>query len=109
MYRKWLGALYSLNIIFQSFFSLVFPVGIALGIAYLSVSSLGAPRWLYAPLIIVGVGAGLISMVRFIISSMNALSRLEREQEKTEKERKRARETAARRRAEFNENGDSDI
>ncbi|MBR2343594.1 MAG: hypothetical protein IKA64_05005 [Clostridia bacterium] len=109
MYKKWLGALYSLNIIFQSFFSLVFPAGLALGIAYLSVTHLGAPRWLYAPLITVGVGAGLVSMVRFIITSMNALSRLESEQAEADRERREAKRKDEQRRAEFKENGDADI
>ena len=86
--------MYSLNIILQSFFSLVFPAGITLLLSYLAVRYLGAPEWIYAPLLVIGILSGLVSMVRFIITAMNGLSRLEKENEisEMEKSKKEARD-----------------
>lgn len=77
MYRKLVSVTYVLNIIFQSFFTLLVPTGLCFLISWLLVSYAGAPKWLYAPLLIVGVLVGLISMVKFVISAMNALESLE--------------------------------
>lgn len=76
--RKTYSAFYVMNIVFQSIFTILFNVGTALLLSWLFVEKLGAPDWLYAVLIILGVLTGLISMVRFILSSMTALDRLEK-------------------------------
>ena len=44
-------------------------------------SKLSAPEWLYVLFIILGVGSGLVGMVRFVLSSMSGIERLEAEQE----------------------------
>lgn len=73
---------YVLNIVFQALFSLCFSIALMLGAGYLAVEVWGAPNWLYIPLILLGVGTGLVSMVKFILAAMNGLDRLERERER---------------------------
>lgn len=68
---------YVFNIVFQSIFTLLWQVGAATLAGWLLVRFVNAPPWIYVPLIIIGVITGLVSMVRFIIASMNALEKLE--------------------------------
>jgi len=79
MYRKFVSAVYVLNIIFQSFFNLALPIGLSVLCSRLIVEWAGAPGWIYAPLVIAGVVIGFISMIKFILSAMRALERLEAE------------------------------
>ena len=72
--------MYALNMFFQGFFSLLMPIALAFALSWLFVERVGAPAWIYAPLVILGVGAGFLSMVRFIITAGASLERLEREQ-----------------------------
>jgi uncharacterized membrane protein YcjF (UPF0283 family) len=77
--------IYILNIIAQALFSLLFSVAVFFGIGYLAVNSWGAPSWVYVPLILVGVGVGFVSMVKFILSAMAGLDRLEAQRRKGKK------------------------
>lgn len=77
MYRKIISATYVLNIIFQSFFNLAFPIGLGILFSWLLVEKAAVPGWIYAPLVIIGVIIGFSSMIRFILSAMRALERLE--------------------------------
>ena len=79
MYRKIVNATYVINIIFQAFLTLLMPAGFCFLISWLLVSYASAPKWLYAPLLILGVLVGLISMIKFVISAMSALEKLEAE------------------------------
>ena len=92
MNRKLISAMYALNIVFQSFFSLIMPIGLGFFLAWLSVDRWGAPAWLYALFITLGALSGLYSMVKFIIVATGGLDRLEKEQEQTLKERKERQE-----------------
>ena len=92
MNRKLIGAIYVLNIVFQSFFSLLMPIGLGLLISWLSVERLGAPGWIYAVLITLGTLSGLYSMVRFILAAAGGLDRLEKEQEQSLRDRKERQE-----------------
>ena len=73
------GAFYVINIVAQAIFTLLWNIGLTLLIGWLSVSKLGAPEWIYVPLILIGVFTGLFSMVRFILAAMKSLDRLEEE------------------------------
>ena len=75
--------MYALNIVLQSLFSLLFSTAIFVGIAYLSVTYLGIGEWIYIPAVLVGLVLGVISMVRFIISAMAGLERLEKQKKKS--------------------------
>jgi TRAP-type C4-dicarboxylate transport system permease small subunit len=79
VYKKLVSITYVLNIVFQSFFNLALPMLLMAGGAWLLVRYASAPEWIYAPLIVFGALAGLYSMVKFILSAMAALDRLERE------------------------------
>ena len=87
MYKKWISATYAVNIILQSFLSLLMPVGFALLVSFLATDRWGAPGWIYAPLVSVATILGFISMIRFILTSMRALERLEEEQRLWAKEK----------------------
>ena len=71
--------IYVMNIILQSIFSLLFNVAVYFGIGYLLTTLLGVDAWIYIPLILVGFILGIISMIKFIISAMAGLERLENE------------------------------
>lgn len=75
--------MYVLNIVLQSLFSLLFGTAVCVGIGYLLTTQLGVGRWVYIPLILVGLGLGVVSMVRFILSAMAGLERLEKERERS--------------------------
>jgi hypothetical protein len=79
---------YVVNIVFQSIFTLLWQIALGLFVGWLSVEKLGAPDWLYVPIILIGVVTGLVSMVRFILAAMRSLERLEEEKRKKEKQRK---------------------
>ena len=76
------------NIVFQALFSLLFPVALGTGGAYLLVSYANVGEWIYAVLILVGFLMGMISMIRFILIASRAVTRLE-EEENARKKRKR--------------------
>ena len=85
MYKGLVNALYLMNIIFQSFLNLLTPIGLGLLLSYLLTTYAGAPSWLWAVFTVLGVFAGLFSMVKFILSAMSALDRLEKEREERQK------------------------
>lgn len=82
MYKKLVSALYMLNIIIQSIVTLLIPAGLMFLLSWLFVSKCSAPAWLYAVLIPIGVIAGFISMVKFVISAAEGVERLEKQSKK---------------------------
>lgn len=91
MHRKFFNAMYVFNVVLQAFFTLLTPIAIGFFSAWLLVSRLAAPEWLYVVFIILGVGSGLLGMVRFVLSSMSGIERLESEQAAQDKGHKRER------------------
>ena len=89
MYKKFISALYSLNIIAQCIFTLLTPTALTLLISWLLVKYASVPTWIYAILVPLGVISGLISMVKFAISASEGLERLERERDKKQKKQDR--------------------
>ena len=85
------STVYVINIVFQSIFTLLWQIGLAILVGWLSIDMLGAPDWIYVPLIIAGVITGFVSMIRFILAAMNSLDRIEKERKqkmkKTEEKR----------------------
>lgn len=71
--------IYVVNIIMQSIFSLLFNVAVYFGIGYLLTSVFSLDAWVYIPLILIGFIVGIISMIKFIISAMAGVERLENE------------------------------
>ena len=80
------GTVYIANIVFQSIVTLLMYIGGSLLLSWVLVEKCGAPPWVYAILVILGVMSGLIAMIKFILTAMNALKSLE--QAKKEKRRK---------------------
>lgn len=71
--------LYLIHTVTQALVSLVTPIALGVGVAYWLVTYRGCGTWLYAVLILVGVGLGLWSMLTFILRAMRALEALERQ------------------------------
>ena len=85
MYGKFVSAMYVINILFQSLFNLASPILLMLLFAWLLVSKLSAPAWLYAVFGVVGAMVGFYSMIKFIITASTALERLEKERDERKK------------------------
>ena len=79
------SAVYVLNIIFQSIFTLLWNIGTAVLVGWVFVRFVGAPEWVYVPLILLGVGTGIVSMMRFILSAMKSLERIEEQRRRKKK------------------------
>ena len=85
MQNKLFSVMYGVNIVAQAIFSLLTPAALMFGIGWLFVNKVGAPGWLYAVLIPIGIVAGLISMVKFVIAAGTNLERLEKQIENEKK------------------------
>jgi len=86
LYSKFVHAFYYFNIIVQSIFSLLCPVGLLTLLAWFLSTKRGyVGEWIYAPLILFGVAVGLYSMFRFITSSMAQVRALEAAEEEKRK------------------------
>lgn len=85
MYKKLVSALYLLNIVSQAIFTLILPIGIGALIAYLLTKYASAASWVWALLIVLGALSGIYSMIKFILSAMAGLDRLEKEHTTKEK------------------------
>lgn len=88
MNKGFVSALYVINIAVQAIFTLLTPPAALFFIAWLFVSHLSAPKWIYAVAIILGVFIGLYTMVRFVLSAMRSLEALEMQRTKREKDAK---------------------
>ena len=85
-YKKIVSATYIMNIVLQAAVTLVIPAAFFFFIAWLFVTNLSAPTWLYVIAIVLGVLSGFVSMIKFVLSAMKSLEALERANEKKEKE-----------------------
>ena len=78
--KNFMNAMYALNIILQAFWTLLLPIGAAVLFGWLLTEKGGLGSHVFVILIVIGVLLGLISMIRFLISALAGLERLEREQ-----------------------------
>ena len=95
MYSKFVHAFYYFNIIVQSLFSLLCPVGLLTLLAWFLASKGYAGEWIYAVLILIGIGVGLFSMFRFIndaTAQVRALEKAEEEKRLAAKKEKNEKE-----------------
>ncbi len=83
-YGKFVSAVYIINVIVQSFFSLACPMGLGFLGAWLLVNKAGAPAFVYAVFIVLGTLIGIYSMIKFILDTMAAVERLERQHKEKE-------------------------
>ncbi len=88
MYKKLVSALYVLNIVSQAIFTLLIPIGLGVLVSYLLTRFTSAPSWIWAVLVVIGAMSGLYSMIKFILSAMAGLDRLEKEHNTKEKKEK---------------------
>lgn len=74
------SAIYIVNVVFQSVLTLLMHIGGGLLLAWVLVEKCSLPSWLYAFTILIGVLTGFFSMIKFILSTMNALNHIEKNQ-----------------------------
>ena len=86
--RNFMNAMYAMNIILQAFWSLLFPIGGGVLLGWLLVEKVGIANYVFVILILLGVFTGMISMIRFLISALAGLERLEKEQQNNDHFRK---------------------
>lgn len=89
MYSKFVHAFYYFHIAIQSVFSLLCPIGLMTLLAWFLSSRGLVGGWIYAPLILLGVGSGLYGMLRFVLSASKQVQALEQAAEEKEREMKR--------------------
>ena len=87
MYRTFISAFQMLNILFQALYTLALPIGIGALISYLTTRHLGAPRFIWAILLTLGTLMGLYSMIKYVLSALRAMERLEKERDEREKQK----------------------
>ena len=78
MHKKLFNASYLINVLFQAFFNLLFPLALAFGVGWLLTAKLALPSWIYVPLLLAGLAIGLISMIKFLIYALDVFEKLER-------------------------------
>ena len=86
--RSFMNAMYAMNIILQAFWSLLFPIGGGVLLGWFLTEKCGMGSYLFVILILLGVFVGMISMIRFLISALTGLERLEKEQQDSDRMRK---------------------
>ena len=79
MYRKFITPVYILNMVTQSLFSLVTPIGLMLALSYLLNIRCGVGGWIYAILVTLGAIVGIYSTISFILKTSAAIEALERQ------------------------------
>ncbi|MBE6665477.1 MAG: AtpZ/AtpI family protein [Ruminococcaceae bacterium] len=78
--KRFMNTMYALNVFLQAFWSLLFPIGAGIFFGWLLTERGGMGNYVFVILIVLGVAAGLVSMIRFLISALSGLERLEKEQ-----------------------------
>ncbi len=87
--RETYSALYAINIVFQAIFTLLWQIGLALFVGYALVEWASLSEWVYVPLILLGVISGFVSMIKFILTAMKSLDRIEEERRAKIKQREK--------------------
>lgn len=85
MHGRAFSAIYVINIVIESFFSMLVSIGLSVLAGWLLVNKAAFPEWVYVPLILFGVALGFISMYRMISASMRALERIENSRDENKK------------------------
>ena len=86
MYKQSFGFVYVINIVAQSIFTLLWQIALCVLAGWFFTKKCGAPDWVYVPLILLGVGVGLFSMIKFILTAMKNLEIIEKQNENDDKE-----------------------
>lgn len=92
MYRKIANALHVLNILVQALYTLALPIGLGALISFLLTKYANAPGWIWAVLLVLGVGIGFYSMIKFILTASRTLERIEAEQKARDREKEKDKE-----------------
>ena len=79
MYKKLVSALYVVNIVSQAIFTLLIPIGLGVLLSHLLTSYADVGPWIWAVTVPLGAISGIYSMIKFVLSAMAGLDRLEKE------------------------------
>ena len=83
--KNFMNSMYALNIVIQSFWSLLMPIGFGVLLGWLLTEKLGFENYVFVVLILLGVAVGILSMVKFLLSALAGLERLDKEQKNKNK------------------------
>lgn len=83
--KNFMNTMYALNIAMQSFWTLLMPIGIAVFLGWILTEKCGVGNYVFVILILLGVFIGFVSMVKFLLSALAGLERLENEQKNNKK------------------------
>lgn len=81
MYRKFISAFQMLNILLQALYSLALPIGIGALASFLLTKYASAPGWIWAVLMVIGTLGGFYSMVKYVLSAIANIDRMEKQRE----------------------------
>lgn len=76
-----------LNLLWQALYSMALPIGIGALASFLLTKYASAPTWIWAILLTFGTIVGLYSMVKYILSAIASLERMEKQQAEAEAEK----------------------
>lgn len=82
------GAFYTVNVVFQAIFTLLWQILLSVFLGFVLVKYAHLPEWVYIPLILLGVGFGFFSMIKFILAATRSLESIERAEKQKRKEKK---------------------
>ena len=77
MHKKVYNAAFLINVIFQAFFNLMFPMAAGFFAGYVLTEKLSFPQWWYAVLLVAGLAVGLFSMIKFLLYALDAFEKTE--------------------------------
>ena len=86
--KNFMNSMYALNIVLQSFWTLLMPIGVGVFFGWLLTEKCGIGNYIFVVFILLGVAVGFFSMIKFLISALAGLERLENEQKKKGNKRK---------------------
>lgn len=87
MYGKFLNAFSAVNMMIQSVFTLLTPVGLLVLLAWFLRGRAGLGEWVYVPAVLLGLAIGFYSMIRYLLAALKSQERMEKERTQTGREK----------------------
>ncbi len=88
LYKRFLHTFYYFHIAVQSIFSLLSPIALMTLLAFFLSSRGFVEKWIYVPLILLGVATGLYAMLHFVLTASRQVRALEEAQEEKQREQR---------------------
>lgn len=86
MYGKFLTVFSAVNMMIQSVFTLLTPVGLLVLLAWFLRGRTDLGEWVYVPAVLLGLAIGFYSMIRYLLATLKSQERWEKERAQAESE-----------------------